>query len=714
MDKVSGHIKQLISLKLLLLVFSFCFLVSTSTALNLDSLWGVWNDTTQADTNRLKSIYLVIWKRYMFSQPDSAFYYAGLEYELAESTGNKLWQANALNLKGITFYLKGNYEEALSYYRKSLKNYEEIKYLKGMSPLYNNIGVIYKFWGNYKDALMYYQKSLKIYEEMSDKNGIVLSYNNIGAIYLALLNYKEALVYFQNSLNISKEIGDKSGMALSYNNIGTTYQDKGRFKVAMNYHQKSVKLREEIGDKNGMALSYNNIGENYMNIGNYDQALSSLNKSLKISEDLGDKKGLADSYIRIGTVYKKQADHALALSFGEKALIIAGQVGEVIQIENIRNFLYKVYKKMGQSAKALEMHELYIEMRDSIKNDENTKALAQQQYKYEYEKKATADSVRNAELARVKQSKIIAQEAELNKKRVLSAGQYVGLFIVLVFIIFVFNRSNQSKKRKKVIESQTGQILESINYAKKIQDALLPAADDMKSSVGNLYIHYKSKGLVSGDFYWYKEFKSHTVIACVDCIGQKMMGGLMSTMGMLLLDKVVKNSSLNSSEILTNLSDEIIRVLQQEKGGSIKEGVGISVCLIDRKNKSMEYSGARNGIIVVSDGKAKRYRADIFPVGGDYTRDGVPVNRNFGSHNISLGVNDWVYMYTDGFIEQLGGDKGKYMGYERFEDQLVQLSGHESESTKNEFLSAELDKWRGTHEQHDDILVMGFQLNKNA
>ncbi len=137
-----------------------------ASAVNLDSLWGVWNNKTQPDTNRLKAMHKIAWNGYLFSHPDSAFYFAQLEYDLAEAIGNKKKMAHALNTQGVTFYIQGNYEKALEYYDKSLKLKEETGDKKGMALSYNNIGLIYKNQGNYEKALEYYDKSLKVRESL--------------------------------------------------------------------------------------------------------------------------------------------------------------------------------------------------------------------------------------------------------------------------------------------------------------------------------------------------------------------------------------------------------------------------------------------------------------------------------------------------------------------------------------------------------------------
>ncbi len=148
-------------------------------------------------------------------------------------------------------------------------------------------------------------------------------------------------------------------------------------------------------------------------------------------------------------------------------------------------------------------------------------------------------------------------------------------------------RTKQLEEQKKVVEEKNLQITESINYAKKIQQALLPSQELIKSFSPGSFIFFRPKDIVSGDFYYFAEFEKYTLLACVDCTGHGVPGGFMSTLGSLLLDKIVNSELLSPSEILNKLSDEIIRVLHQQDGGEIQDGMDLSVCLIDRTNKKI-------------------------------------------------------------------------------------------------------------------------------
>ena len=142
----------------------------------------------------------------------------------------------------------------------------------------------------------------------------------------------------------------------------------------------------------------------------------------------------------------------------------------------------------------------------------------------------------------------------------------------------------------------------------------------MRKYFSEHFVLFKPKDIVGGDFYWYRSFGDIAVIACVDCTGHGVPGGFMSMMGSLLLDKIVQNKKLTSAEILDQLNSEIIRVLKQETGGEIQDGMDLSLCIIDKQKKALHFSGARNGIYVVEENEIKSYKADMLPAGGSFSK----------------------------------------------------------------------------------------------
>jgi tetratricopeptide (TPR) repeat protein len=231
------------------IVIIFSSSLSLSAQVNIDSPRLVWNDTTQPDTVRLQAMDNIIWDGYLFSQPDSAYYYAQLEYNFAKNKGLKKQMAIAINVQGISFWIRDNYRVDIDYYTRSLTIKEEIGDISGIASSLNNLGVIYKAQDNYRVAIDYYTRSLTIKEEIEDKKGIATSLNNIGSVYFKLDDFIAAHDFQTRGLTIMKEIGDKYGMAECLNSIADIYREQDNYNNAIDYHTRSLTIREEIGDK---------------------------------------------------------------------------------------------------------------------------------------------------------------------------------------------------------------------------------------------------------------------------------------------------------------------------------------------------------------------------------------------------------------------------------------------------------------------------------
>jgi adenylate cyclase len=433
--------------KLILIILISSLGYSLNAQTNLDSLWNIWNDNTQADTNRLKAIDDIAWNGYLFSQPDSAFYFAQMQYDLAEKSGRKKEMAGALNTQGISLNIRGVYPKALDCFQRSLELYEEMGNKRGIAGSLGNIGAVYQNQGNILNALNHFQRSLKIKEEIGDKKGISRTLNNIGLIYMDQGDYPKALDYHQRSLKIKEEFGDKKGIAIALNNIGNIHRDQGDYPKALDYFQRCLKIEEKMGDKFGIAGSLNNIGLIYMDQGDYPKALDYHQRSLKIKEEFSDKQGIAASLNNIGFLYHKQGDYQKAINQCRKGLKLAQEIGDVELQSKACKCLYDGYKATGNGNKALEYHEQMLALDDSLNTKESAKALQ----KMEFAKQVLADSLVQVE----KDLKVeMAHQSEVRKKdknRNLAIG--AGIFFLLLAGGF-YGRWRYTKKSKAIIEQE--------------------------------------------------------------------------------------------------------------------------------------------------------------------------------------------------------------------------------------------------------------------
>ncbi len=369
---------------------------------------------------------------------------------------------------------EGKVAEALKSYQANLAIQQKIGDKGGMGSTYYAIGVIYQNQGDTPGALECYFKSLKIQEEIKDRKNMAYTLNIIGIMYKEQGNYTKALNSYFKSLKIREEVKHKKGVAQSLNNIGGVFMELHNTQKAFYYFEKSLKMQEEVNDKIGMAYSLSNIGRIYEFQNDNEKALGAYNKAYTILEEIENKEGMSNSLYNIAALLFKTGKTKEALVLAEKCLQLSQKLGYPDKINAPSNLLSKIYFKNGDYRKAYEMQVLYKQMDDSINNVANRKAFAQKTFQYAYEKKAVQDSLRSAEEKKV-------SALQLKQEKTKSYMLYGGLALTLLFGIFMFNRFRVTQKQKKIIEDQKivveekqKEVMDSIRYAKRIQDSLLP------------------------------------------------------------------------------------------------------------------------------------------------------------------------------------------------------------------------------------------------
>ncbi len=358
---------------------------------------------------------------------------------------------------------------------------EKNSFLTTKAMAMNDLATMYSEHGQYEKSLDYNFKSLAIKEHMKNKRGIANSLLNIGYNYQQLGNTSDALDSYMRGLKMQQEIKNKNGIAVALYNIASLYLNQGDTLKALDFDSQTLKLYQEINNKRGIAYTLNNIGSVYDMQGKTQQSLDYYNKSLVLQKELNDKEGIATGYNNIGGCYFRLKKYSVALSYSDSSLSVGEKLGYISILRNAHRLQSKVYEEMGNIKEAFDHYKKYILYRDSVNSIQSRKASMKQQLKYEFDKKATADSIKNAKADEIKDARIKAQTAQNNQQKTQLYALYGGLFLVIVFSFFLFNRFRVTQKQKLIIENQKSlveekqkEILDSIHYAKRIQQSLLP------------------------------------------------------------------------------------------------------------------------------------------------------------------------------------------------------------------------------------------------
>ncbi len=302
----------------------------------------------------------------------------------------------------------------------------------------------------------------------------------------------------------------------------------------------------------------------------------------------------------------------------------------------------------------------------------------------------------------------IREELKINIDRGLEAFQLKEQNRKLIEDLKTANQTLEQKviERTHRIEQQNRNIRSSIQYASRIQAAILPPEEELKKSLPEHFILNKPCEIVSGDYYWVTKKEEKVVIAVADCTGHGVPGAFMSILGVAFLNEIVnKTTILRANEILNQLSGLLMKSLHQTgKNDKTRDGMEVALCILDYSRHKLQYSGAFRPLYLVRNGELKEYKGDSMPVGA-YELDEV----SFTNTEIRFIENDVIYVFSDGYVDQLGGAERKTFRSERFRKLLLEIYELPMKEQKK-ILNERIDKWKGQLEQIDDILVAGIRL----
>jgi serine phosphatase RsbU (regulator of sigma subunit)/Flp pilus assembly protein TadD len=538
-------------------------------------------------------------------------------------------------------------------------------------------------------------------------------YSLLGINYFRQRQFQKAAGYFQKSFALTSRNNQQIYLSSNaLNDIGVCYGNLRQYDQALNYHHRAKALilskeNRSIAEESLANLIDGNIGGILLKLKQYDKAERLLTKELnfyRVHTEYLDI-GAARTMIDLLKIYeKKRSTQKCQAMISQLQTFEKNKKDPEISLL-VNDFFYAYYLKKGNTERVVEISKTLIRDAHSSKKEAIERLTTLNNLVY-------SEKIVNLKKNTYSKSKLLQDALAEKKNSQITSSIFALFFLVVIILIILFNRNaRKTHLKNKLIKQQNVQIIDSINYSKKIQDALLPNIGDMRKVFKKIFVLNRPKDIVSGDFYWFKKFGNHSIISCADCTGHGVPGGFMSTIGSLVLDKTTITESVSPSQILHDLNDEIIRILHQKYDGEIQDGMDLSICVIDHQTNKIAFSGARNGIIVVKNGTAQRYKADLLPVGGNYVKKGKPIVRSFSTQTIDLSSEDWVYMYTDGFIEQIGGTENLPMNFRSYEKILLAVSATVQESEKISFLENALKDWQGSNQRTDDVLLLGFQIN---
>ena len=667
------------------LLFSIFVLNAQS---NSDSLLKVWNDTSIIDTVRASALRDYIYNKHFRSNVDSAVILAEKHLEFSKSINNSNTILNSYLINSMVNARSGNYDKAIGFSFEALNDTLCEKRWSCQSTFYNVLGNVYTLMNVPKKALVQYRKALNLnIENSGDSTTIGFLYSNIGNLYHDI-NEDSALYFFNKSLKIQMALKDDFRIAQVNWNIGRAYSKNP--KKAIEFYKKSYAFFKKI---------------------NYVSYLATLANNISIS------------YLKLDNITK-------ASEYAEASLQYADKSKSRLELRNAYSINFKIQEIKNNYEEALKYFELSTMIKDSLNRQSNVKALHEAEIKYEYEKKASADSVFYAEEQKIADARLAVKDAELLYNKHISNGIIIVLFIIVFLSVFLLLRYQkiqsqndiidqqkeivsktieEIKEKSQILERKNRETIESINYARYIQRSLYPDEGEMNSYFHDFLVFNLPKDIVGGDFHWFKSFENKAIAIAADCTGHGVPGGFITVLGNLFIESSTGDKPNSPANILADINNELVTVLKQDEEDAIQDGMDLAVCLIDKKESKLLFSGSRNGLFIVNkSGDVHEVKGDFTPVGGYYSRKEKFDKRTYQIQELKLNNGDWVFMYSDGYYDQFGGPKNKSMGNIKFKEILSNAVKHNK--VKSHDFKKHFFDWMGDNHQLDDVLLLGFTV----
>jgi serine phosphatase RsbU (regulator of sigma subunit) len=667
-------------------------------------------------------------------------------------------ETNELNARfSETLYKKGD-EKLANKISDSLRLlYKRTGNIESLFSYYNTKGTLDYNRGEYSAALIHFNDALLLGKKHQDTTIIIAAHMNIGAIFYLLNNYDQALKHYLEDAKIM-EVYDKSLLTGLYGNIGMLYNNIGELDKAEFYLKRSMDLLDLEKEMHVMIKQLNVLGIVQRKKEKYKESKKSLKKAISIAADNPKfYRDIADIHTNLASLYKKTKEYGNEKHHIQESINYYKKTNNPVNIAFARQLLANFYLDRGENQMAeneiravmeifdstsvpvgsqREFHSTFakimyaekkykeaydqlnlgFELFDTLLSLQKMEQVSQIETKYFYQQKMEVDSIKRVEerkkvALRIKKEKA-ESEAALAQQKFYSTMGIGGTFslLIIAFLLFrAYRNKNKSNilisQQKSQIEAKQTEILDSIQYAKRIQTAILPPLKLVKTYLKNSFIIYKPKDVVAGDFYWMEHVGDNILFAAADCTGHGVPGAIVSVICNNGLNRSVREYGLTEPDEILNKARDIVVQEFEKSEEVVKDGMDISLCSLSLTTYSLSWAGANNPIWIIraASNTLEEIKANKQPIGK------CENPKPYTKHELILQKGDSIYIFTDGFQDQFGGAKNKKFKSANFKKLILKIQDKAMDEQK-EAIETAFEDWKDSFEQVDDVCVIGVRV----
>ena len=677
---------------------------------------------------------------YLYREPTKSEPLAKKALKLARKIGFKTGVGNSMitiaNTKMIQNQLdSGDYysNAALQYGQKNNLPEIELKSLKSQ-------GNMFFFRSEYDQALQKYFESAEIAEKHFETE-LPACYGSIGIAFRVIGNDEKSEEYMLKGYRLAILYKDTSNQMFCINNLGIIEKNRGNYEASADYYLEGIelaKLTKNITRESELSF---NLANTYFLLQDTATGLTYLERSIEITEIIGSVRDRSQDHQNLGSIYYSQKRFGDAIKHGKLGLYYAKIADyQDLKIESSEVLAYSFYGNRQYREAYDNLLYAYF-LKDSINFQGMNSSALELEKSYELEQIALEDSLMKKQVELEKRHQTKLSKEQLKSRDTLLWSSVLVIVLIIVALYFMIRSRSQLKVKNAIITEghvqiqhqkeelieQHKEIRDSINYAKRIQSALLSGNEEWAKISQEHFILFNPKDVVSGDFYWAHHFDKEDISIWVtaDCTGHGVPGAFMSMLGIGFLNEIViENGTKSGPEILNLLRAKIIKALAQKSGGQQqKDGMDLALCIWDRKSNQLEFTGANNPLWILrkrAQIETENHEKTHFHEGNEYGIIELAANKmpvgfhtetaaSFKSQTFELREDDRIISFTDGYADQFGGDKGKKLKYKPFKNMLIEIQSTPIQ-LQGEKLSDLFEKWIGEFEQIDDVCLIGVKV----